>query len=116
MMKKKRIFSFCVALALLMSVIGITSLADESKEVDQTGLFEVSGATAEMKEQSLDFILTEKTATIKFKKPLGASGFSFRWNGVEDGKKRLETMALQLTDSENADCSVKLTFGKLSDQ
>lgn len=116
MIRTKRIVSICVTFILLLSVLGITSLADVSKEVEQAELFEVSGATAEIKEQSLDFTLTEQTAIIKFKKPLGASGFSFRWNGVEDSKKRLEAIKLRLSDSQDADRSVEVTFETLSEQ
>ena len=97
-------------------MVGVISFANDTKAVNQEKLFEVSGATVSVKEQSLDFTLTDKTAKITFKKPLGASGFSFRWNGVKDTKKRLETMKLTLADSKDAEKSVKLTFGTLSDQ
>lgn len=115
-MKNKRMLAVCLVLVLMLGAIGITSMADGSKEVDQASLFELSGAMAELKDESLDFKMTEKTATIKFKQPLGAAGFSFRWNGVEDEQKLLESMAVQLTDSKDPNCSIKLTYGKLSDQ
>lgn len=115
-MKKKRILSICVALSLIISGVAITSFAEDKKEVDPISFFEIEGATAELKEETLDFTLTEETATIQFENPLAASGFSFNWNGVDDKEKKLETLAVVLADSEDAECSVKINFMKLNDQ
>lgn len=115
MRKKKSILSVCVLLALLISVISIPVLADASKEVNQAELFEVSGATVEVKEYSVDFTLTEKTASIKFKRALSASGFSLYWNGVEDQQKLLDTMVVALKDSADENRSVQVTYETLSD-
>ena len=115
-MNKKRMISACVALTLILSCITGTSLAKEEKVVDPISFFEIEGATAELADQSLDFTLTGETATIRFKNPLAASGFSLSWNGVNDSEKKLEKLELLLEDSQDSSSSVKLTFGKLSDE
>lgn len=115
-MKKKRLLAICLAASLVLPALSINALAENEKEVDVVSYFEIEGAAAELKDDSLDFTLTGETATIQFKNPLAASGFSMKWNGVEDEEKKLEALEIVLTDSENEECSVKVTFGKLNEE
>lgn len=115
-MNKKRMISACIVLSMILSGLTLTSLAKEEKVVEPISFFEIEGATAELTDQSLDFKLTGETATIRFKNPLAASGFSLNWNGVNDSEKKLEKLEMLLADSQDSSCSVKLTFGKLSDE
>lgn len=116
MKKKKQILSLSLILTLLVSVFAFTALADEEKTVDQLASFHVAGAKMSLKAESIDFTLTEENASIQFVRPLASSGFGFRWNGVNDKAKKLKTMDVILEDSEDSECSVKLTFGQLSDE
>ena len=115
-MKKKKILSTIVVLLLVVIGVAATSFAENSKEVDQLSYFELTGATAELKEESLFITLTEETATIQFKNVLAASGFSFLWNGVNDRDEKLNQLTVILTDSQDEDCSVKVNFIKLNKQ
>lgn len=115
-MTRKRIAAFCMAFVLLLSGITFKTFAEEEKIVDQLGFFEIDGAEAKMKADSIDFTLKSDKATIKFKNPLAASGFSVRWNGVKDSEKKLETLTFSLKDYTNEDIGVNLTFGKMNDQ
>lgn len=113
---KKRIWAISLVVLLIVGVIGLsTTLAEESKELDLISYFEMEGVTATLKEESIDFTLTQENGTVRFKKPLAASGFSFRWNGVEDTDKKMQTIEMTLTDMKDEDCSVKVTFGRLND-
>lgn len=115
-MTRKRIAAFCMAFVLLLSGITFKTFAEEEKIVDQLSFFEIDGAEAKMKADSIDFTLKNDKATIKFKNPLAASGFSVRWNGVKDSEKKLETLTFSLKDYTNEDIGVNLTFGKMNDQ
>lgn len=115
-MTRKRIAAFCMAFVLLLSGITFKTFAEEEKIVDQLSFFEIDGAEAKMKADSIDFTLKSDKATIKFKNPLAASGFSVRWNGVKDSEKKLETLTFSLKDYTNEDIGVNLTFGKMNDQ
>lgn len=113
---KKKILAIGLVALLLVGVIGVSTMAEESKELDLISYFEMEGVTATLQEESIDFTLTEESGTVRFNKPLASSGFSFRWNGVEDGDKKLETIGITLTDIEDSECAVKVTFGKLNDE
>ncbi len=121
---KKRVLLVTISIAVLASMLLLhTGAAGKSEnysymkdgKIDLLGYFELSGATAVLKEESIDFTLTEETATIRFKKPLASDGFNFQWNGVNDSEKRLETLALQLQDSEDENISLLATFGRIND-
>lgn len=114
-MIKKKILSICVAAALVITTTLTTISAKNDDRVDVIGLFEINGATTKMQEESIDFKLTSTKATIKFTNPIAMSGFSFRWNGVDDSKKKLEKLNLKLTDKDNENNSLLVTFGRLSD-
>lgn len=114
-MIKKRILSICVAAALVITTTLTTISAKNDDRVDAIGLFEINGATTKMQEESIDFKLTSTKATIKFANPIAMSGFTFRWNGVQDSKKKLEKLNLKLTDKDNENNSLLVTFGRLSD-
>lgn len=116
---KKKMLSLCVALTLLASLASahvFSVYAEKEKKVDQISNFEISGADASLQADSVDFTLTKESATIQFVRPLAASGFSFKWNGIEDADKKLDSLSVILADSEDSDCSVKITFGKLNDE
>lgn len=113
---KKKILAIGLVALLLVGVIGVSTMAEESKELDLISYFELEGVTATLQEESIDFTLTEESGTVRFNKPLASSGFSFRWNGVEDADKKLEAIGITLTDIEDSECSVKVTFGKLNDE
>ena len=115
-MKKKKILTTIVVLLLVVIGVTVTSFAENGKEVDQLSYFELAGATAELKDESLHITLTEETATIQFKNVLAASGFSFQWNGVDDQDEKLSQLTVVLTDSQDEDCSVKVNFIKLNEQ
>lgn len=115
-MKKKKILTTIVVLLLVVIGVAVTSFAENSKEVDQLSYFELAGATAELKDESLCITLTEETATVQFKNVLAASGFSFQWNGVDDKEQKLRQLAVILTDSQDEDCSVKVNFTKLNER
>lgn len=115
-MTRKRIAAFCMAFVLLLSGITFKTFAEEEKIVDQLSFFEIDGAEAKMKADSIDFTLKSDKATIKFKNPLAASGFSVRWNGVKDSEKKLDSLMFSLKDYTNEDIGVNLTFGKMNDQ
>ena len=66
-MKKKKILTTIVVLLLVVIGVGATSFAENGKEVDQLSYFELTGATAELKDESLCITLTEETATVQFK-------------------------------------------------
>lgn len=121
---KRTIFAAVLSLLLLVACITTPILADEATGdypymkdgvIDLLGYFDVQGATATLQEESLDFTLTAETATITFKKPLAADGFAFRWNGVEDSKRLLNSIAVALADSQDPDIAMKLTFGQMGD-
>lgn len=121
---KKRLFLVAMSVALLVSGLMIHAGAKDKTDnysyikdgkIDLLGYFELSGATAELKEESIDFTLTEDVATIQFKKPLAADGFNFQWNGVDDSEKKLETLALRLVDSKDEKISLLATFGRIDD-
>lgn len=115
-MTKKRITAFCMAFVLILSGITFKAFAEEEKPVDQLSFFEINGAKANMKEASIDFTLESDSATIKFKNPLAASGFSVKWNAVKDDEKKLDALVYSLVDYKNEDIAVNLTFGKMNDQ
>ncbi len=121
---KKRLFLIAVCAVLLASALfmyaGAAGKDDnysyiKDGKIDLLAYFELSGATAVLKEESIDFTMTEETATIQFKKPLAADGFNLQWNGVDDSQKLLETLALQLADSEDESISLLATFGRIND-
>lgn len=112
---KKKIVSLGVCLALAVSTFALTTLAEKGKSVNILEYFEIEGATATVQEDSIDFALTGEQAVIRYTKPIAGPGFSFYWNSVPDEQQKLETLGLTLTDSENTDCSVKLTFAKLNE-
>ena len=112
---KKKILAIGLVALLLVGVLGVSTMAEESKELDLISYFELEGVTATLQEESIDFTLTEESGTVRFNKPLASSGFSFRWNGVEDSDKKLEAIGITLTDIEDSECRVKVTFGKLND-
>ena len=121
---KRTFFATALALMLLIVCVATPILAEDATgdypymkdgEIDLLGYFDIQGATATLQESSIDFSLTAETATITFKKPLAADGFSFRWNGVDDSKRLLQSIAVTLTDSQNADVALKATFGQMGD-
>lgn len=115
-MTRKRIVAFCMAFAVILSGITLKTFAEEEKNVDQLSFFEIQGAEAKLKEDAIDFTLKNDTATIRFKNPLAASGFSVRWNGVNDKAKKLEALVFGLQDYQNEEIGVNLAFGKMNDQ
>lgn len=115
-MTRKRIVAFCMAFAVILSGITLKTFAEEEKNVDQLSFFELQGADAQLKEDSIDFTLKSDSATIRFKNPLAASGFSVRWNGVNDKAKKLEQLIFALQDYQNEEIGVNLAFGKMNDQ
>ena len=115
-MKKKKILTTIVVLLLVVIGVTVTSVAENGREVDQLSYFELAGATAKLKDESLRITLTKETATIQFKNVLAASGFSFQWNGVADTDKKLNQLTVVLSDSQDEDCSVKVNFIKLNEQ
>lgn len=112
---KKRWISLLVALSVVAGCITVQTLADDKHVVDPVSYFDVTGADVELKDESIHFILTEENATVKFKKALATSGYSLKFNGVDDSANKLESVEMTMTDSENEDCSVKIGFYKLSD-
>ncbi len=116
-MIRKKIIAICMASVLLLSGIAVTlnTYADEEKKVDQLSFFEVEGADAKLKKDSIDFTLKGEKATIKFKNTLAASGFSVKWNGVKDADKKLESICYSLVDYKDENIGVDITFGKMND-
>ncbi len=113
---KKRVFAIGIAVALLASMFWVhTGAADSDEKIDLLGYFELSGATAVLKEESIQFKLTQDTATIRFKKPLAADGFNLQWNGVNDDEKRLESLIFQMADAQDENVSLRATFGRIND-
>ena len=121
---KKPLIALLATAALLTCSLSFTSAANaaldnypyvKNGEIDLLGYFEMNGATAALKEESIDFTLTSETATVTFAKPLVADGFNFQWNAVEDSAKRLQSLAVTVTDSADAACSLKTTFSRISD-
>ena len=111
---KKPLIALLATAALLTCSLSFTSAANaaldnypyvKNGEIDLLGYFEMNGATAALKEESIDFTLTSETATVTFAKPLVADGFNFQWNAVEDSAKRLQSLAVTVTDSADAACS-----------
>lgn len=115
-MIKKRIAALCMATVLVVSGIAVTlnAHAEEEKKVDQLSFFEVEGANAKLKNDSINFTLKGDKATIKFKNVLAASGFSLKWNGVRDADKKLESICYSLVDYENENIGVDIKFGKMN--
>ena len=119
---KRTIISVTVALGLLISCIAFPAAAKEANypymkdgKIDMLGYFDVKGATNALKTDSVDFTLTEQTATITFKKSLAADIFSLHWNGVDDSKKLLESLSVVMTDTKDSNSSLKVTFSKVND-
>lgn len=115
-MTRKRIAALCMVCVVALSGLAFQTFAEEEKTVDQLSFFEIDGAKADMKKDSINFTLKSDTATIKFTNPLAASGFSVKWNAVKDSEKRLETLTYSLKDYKNEDIGVNLAFGKMNDQ
>lgn len=112
---KKRWISVLMTLALVVGCITVQTLADDKHIVDPVSYFDVAGAKVELKEDSINFCLTQENATIKFKKVLATSGYSMKFNGVDDSGNKLQSVEMTMTDSENEDCSVKIGFYQLND-
>ncbi len=84
-------------------------------KIDQTGYFKLEGAEVSLEEEALVFRMTADTAKITFDKPLAAEGFNLSWNVAKDAKKRLEKVALTITDIQDSDCAVQLNYQKLNE-
>ena len=106
---KKRIIPMALALLLLISLLSLTGYADESSapyiygaddKIDLLGYFQMEGITAQLQEEAICFTLTAETASITFARPLTADGFSIRWNGVDDSEKRVDSLAVTISDKE----------------
>lgn len=120
---KKKILCCLVAVLLLCSVsfIGRVDGLDnnyphvKNGKIDQTGYFMLEGAEVFLEEEALAFRMTADTAKITFDKPLSADGFRLNWNVAEDSQKRLEKVALTITDIQNADCALQVNYQKLNE-
>lgn len=110
----KRILPPVMTLVLVITGMSLTLSAQEEKTVDQLSFFKLDGATAKLKKDAIQFTMTKDKATIQFDHVLAASGFSLKWNAVNDDEKKLEDIAVLLTDSQNEDTAVRLTFAKMN--
>jgi hypothetical protein len=122
---KKKIIPVALALLLLISLLPLNGFADEVSsayiygadgQIDLLGYFQMEGITAQLQEEAICFTLTAETASITFARPLTADGFSIRWNGVDDGEKKVDTLAVTISDKEQPALAVSLNYQKMNEQ
>jgi len=122
---KKRIVPVALAVLLLISLISLNGFADELSsayiygadgQIDLLGYFQMEGITAQLQEEAICFTLTAETASITFARPLTADGFSIRWNGVDDSEKRVDSIAVTISDKEQPAMAVSLNYQKMNEQ
>lgn len=122
---KKRIFSVVSALILLLSLLSLTGMADDSEtpyiygkngQIDLLGYFQMEGITAQLQEGAICFTLTAETASITFARPLTADGFSVRWNGVDDSEKKVDTLGFTISDIAQPEKAVSLNYQTMNEQ
>lgn len=120
---KKRIFAILAASILVMlsglfvvaseTGAGGYSYLKEDGQIDFAGYFDVEGATINLAEESIDFVLSENQATVTFKKVLASDGFVLEFAGVEGSN--LNQAEFVLTDAENTEESIKVVYFNMSD-
>lgn len=122
---KKKIIPVALALLLLISLLSVNGLADETSsayiygddgQIDLLGYFQMEGITAQLQEEAICFTLTAETASITFARPLTADGFSVRWNGVDDSDRRVDSLAVTISDKEQPALAVSLNYQKMNEQ
>lgn len=121
-MKRKLLCVFVAVLTLCSAfLLGNADSVDNNYphvkdgKIDQAGYFKLEGAEVSLEEEALAFRMTANTAKITFDKPLVAEGFNLSWNVAKDTKKRLEKVALTITDIQDPDCAIRLNYQKLND-
>lgn len=122
---KKRIIPAALAVLVLLSLLCLHGMAKEQSssyicgangDIDLLGYFRMEGITAVLEEEAICFTLTAETASITFARPLMADGFNIRWNGVDDSEKKLDSLAVTISDMEQPSLAVSLNYQKMNEQ
>ena len=122
-MKKKKVMIAVTALMLTFAVsvgtaasaedVGGYSYLDENGRIDLLGYFAAEGAVSELKEESIDFVMTGEEAQIAFQKPLAADNFGMSFVGVKDNK--LKKIEIELADAENPGENTAIVFNAMNE-
>lgn len=123
MMKRKKMLIIAVVVAIIFSgslIAGANkgntggySYLNKDGSIDLEAYFNTDGAEIQLQKQSMDFVLSEKKATITFNKPLLSAGFALAFAGVEGNT--LERIEIELTDEENPEQKAVLCIYAMSD-
>lgn len=120
---KKKIVTLAVMCVILLLAGSLTSASEKSAggysykdtggQIDPIGYFTVEGVDIRMREESIDFVMTGKEATVSFNKSLAADGFTLRFAGVPENT--LQTAEIVLADVEKAEQELGFAFSRLND-
>lgn len=122
---KKRIFLVSLLMtfvvALMCGFYAVASVSEaggypymkEDGQIDLAGYFAVDGTDISLSEENMDFIMNQEQATVTFQKALASDGFMLEFSGMEGNK--LSKVEFLLTDAENAEESIKVTYLNMSD-
>lgn len=120
---KKRIFAFLAA-SMLVLMCGVFASASETGaggypylkengQIDFAGYFDTKGVDIKMSQESMDFVLTKKQATVTFRKKLAADGFRMGFSGVKNNN--LSKAEFVLTDAESPEKTITVVYYNMSD-